>query len=366
MHRPPGRQADGTHIGLRLEDIIKSVFPGKEWERRPPEDLGFSSEKLAAVEAWLKGVAEGSPFRVVIARHGYLIAEWGQGLGVHEQRNQSSATKSYYSCILGIAVAEGMLPSPDAKVIEYYPEMMDIAEGEGPKPGRHAFEKDRDITFRQLICNTSGYMKPGEEPGKVFHYQTFGMNILTNGIATIYGLYDSRDPDRLPGCAKLIEEKIRDPIEGTWSHFYTDFQHPPGAKKNIFGHSLRVKATTRDTARAGHLWLNWGNWNDVQVVPEDYLREATVTNPDILANEPEENWKYGHGFWVNDYGKQWPDLPRDSYAAAGAGANLTWVCPRFGLVISQNPGIWDQFKNEEKKVGSQNEILARILDAMNK
>jgi len=62
--------------------------------------------------------------------------------------------------------------------VDYYPEMMDIAEDEGPKPGRYAFEKDWDITFRQLICNTSGYMKPGEEPGKVFHYQTFGMNIL--------------------------------------------------------------------------------------------------------------------------------------------------------------------------------------------
>ena len=137
--------------------------------------------------------------------------------------------------MLGIAVAEGKIPSQDAKVLDYYPEMMDVGMAEGPKPGRYAFEKDKDVTFRQLIGNTSGYMKPGEEPGKHFHYQTFGMNILTNSLATIYGLYDSSDPDRLPGCAKLIEEKLRDPIEGTWTHVYTDFEHPPGAKKNIFG-----------------------------------------------------------------------------------------------------------------------------------
>ena len=71
---------------------------------------------------------------------------------------------------------------------------MDVPEGTGPKPGRYAFEKDRDLTFRQLICNVSGYMKPGEEPGKVFNYQTFGMNILCHAIATAYGMYDSRDP----------------------------------------------------------------------------------------------------------------------------------------------------------------------------
>jgi hypothetical protein len=340
------------------------VFPGKEWECKSPEELGFSSDKLAGVELWLKEIAEGRAFRVVIARYGNLMSEWAQGIEVDKHINQSSAGKSYYSCLLGIAAAEGKIPSPDVKAVEYYPEMMDIGEDEGPKPGRYPFEKDREITFRQLICNTSGYMKPGEAPGKVFHYQTFGMNILTNGLATVYGLYDSSDPDRLPGCAKLMEEKVRDPIDGAWSHFYTDFEHPPKAKKHIFGHSLRVSSTARDTARAGHLWLNWGNWNGVQVVPEPYMREATVTNPDIVANEPEENWKYGHGFWVNDHGKQWPDAPRDSFAAAGAGAKLIWVCPSLGLVVTQNPGLWDQFKDEEKRVGGQNEALARVLDAM--
>lgn len=341
------------------------TFPGAEWEWRDPQELGFSAEKLERFGAWFAEEAGDSSYRLVIARNGYLVAEWGQGFPVDKQINQSSAGKSFYSCLLGIAAEEGVISGLDARAVDYYPEMMEVGEKEGPKPARYAFEKDRDITFRQLICNTSGYMKPGEEPGKVFHYQTFGMNILTNGLATACGLYDSRDPDRLPGCAQLMVDKLRDPIDGDWSHFYTDFDHPPQAKKNIFGHSLRVSATARDTARAGHLWLNYGNWNGVQVVPEAYLREATITNPDILANEPEENWRYGHGFWVNDRGRQWPALPRNSFAAAGAGAKLVWVCPQLGLVVSQNPGIWDQFGGDEaRKVGIQNDGLARLLDCL--
>ncbi len=342
----------------------ESTFPGEEWETRSPEDLGLSLERLNGVERWLRDTNPDAKFRVVIARHGYLVAEWNQGIEGDEELGQASASKSYFSCVLGVAVERGKVPSPDAKVVEYYPEMMAIAEDEGPKPGRYPFEKDRDITFRQLICNTSGYMKPGEEPGKVFHYQTFGMNLLANSIATICGLYDSGDPDRLLGCARLVEEWIRDPIRGTWSHGYNDFDHPPQAKKNIFGHSLRVVATARDTARAGHLWLNWGNWNGLQVIPEAYLKEATVTNRFILENEPEKNWKYGHGFWVNDHGKQWPDLPRDSFAASGAGAKHIWVCPRLGLVVSQNPGTWNQVKDEVERVNIQNEIVVRILDAL--
>ena len=343
---------------------MDTVFPGKEWLRMPPEALGFSPDRLAAVESWLVASADGRNFRTVIARYGYIAAEWGQGVDATKQVNQSSAGKSYYSCLLGIAVAEGRIPDPDQRVVEYYPEMMDVGEDEGPKPGRHAFEKDRDITFRQLICNTSGYMKPGENPGEVFHYQTFGMNILMSSLAKVYGLFDSTDPDRLPGPAGLLADRIRDPIDGTWSHFYTDFDHPPGAKKSIFGHSVRVCATALDTARAGHLWMNYGNWDGTQVVPEGYLRAATITNPDVLANEPEEDWKYGHGFWVNDQGKQWPDAPRASFAAAGAGAKLIWVCPELGLVVSQNPGLWDQFKDENQRVDSQNDTLASILDAI--
>ena len=273
--------------------MMEHVFPGDQWQTKSPGEVGFDGERLASVEIALKESAH-KPFRFAIARYGYLIAEWGEGVDTSKQINQSSAGKSFYSCLLGIAVTDGTLPSADAKVIDYYPEMMDVGEEEGPKPGRYAFDKDRDITFRQLICNTSGYMKPGEEPGKVFHYQTFGMNILTNGLATAYGQYDSGDPGRLPGCARPMAEKVRDPIKGSWSHFYTDFEHPPGAKKNIFGHSLRVEATARDTARAGHLWLNEGSWDGEQVVPADYLKTATVTNDDIRANEPEEKWCYGH------------------------------------------------------------------------
>ncbi len=97
-------------------------FPDADWQFRPPEALGFDGSRLEA---------------------------------------------------------EGAIPSADAPVADIYPEMMYVAEGEGPKPGRHAF-----------------------------------------------------------------------------------------AKKGIFGHSSRVVASARETARAGWLWLNLGRWRDRQVVPE--------------------------------------------------------------------------------------------------
>lgn len=339
-------------------------FPGTRWERRPPGELGLSDDGLADAESWMLETAGGEPFRAVVARRGCLAAEWNHGIAADEQLPQASAGKSFYSCLLGIAVQEGVISSLDARAVDYYPEMMDVEDGTGPKEGRYAFPKDREITFRQLIGNTSGYMKPGEMPGAKFHYQTFGMNIVTNALATAYGLYDSADPERLPGCGRLVEQKLRDPIAGTWSYGYGDFQHPPGAKKHIFGHSLSIQCTALDAARTGHLWMNMGDWNGRQIVPEEYMREATATNADVLAREPERRWRYGLGFWVNDHARQWPGLPTDSFGAWGGGARHIWVSPSLELVVALNPAPWTGVREEWRRLRLEGEALSRIVDAV--
>jgi len=341
------------------------VFPGRNWQRRTPDDVGISSEKLAKAERCLHELA-GEPFCAVIVRNGYLVAEWDRGLKTSQAIPITSASKSAYSCLLGIAVAERAIPGLDSRVVDFYPEMMAVRDGEGPKLGRYAFDANRDITFRQLIGNTSGYMKPGEKPGEKFHYQTFGMNVLTNALATVYGLYDSTDPSRLKGCGDLLESKIGNEIGGTWTYTYRDFEYSTGkaAKRGIFGHGLQIVANAYDTARLGHLWMNFGRWDGKQVVPRTYLEQATRTNPDVLRQEPEENWKYGYGFWVNDFGKLWPDISRDFYGAWGGGAKYVWVSPVLDLVVTMNPGPWDAIRSESERLPRERAVLGRIVDAI--
>ena len=123
------------------------IFPNAEWETRLPGDLGFDADKLARVQAWLHEVAGDRPFQVGIARFGYLVAEWRQGVAAGSAHSQASAAKSYYATLLGIVVAEGKLSSPDERVVNYYPEMMDVGEQEGPKPGRYALKKTARLPF---------------------------------------------------------------------------------------------------------------------------------------------------------------------------------------------------------------------------
>jgi len=337
---------------------METSFPDKEWERVEPSAAGFDADRLAAAGRWLEQTAGERPYRAVIVRGGLMAAEWNRGIAPHERRGMASAAKSLFSSMLGIAVAEGKIGSADDPAVRYFPEMMDVPEGRGPKPGRHAKPEDRDITLRQLISNTSGYMKPGETPGAQFHYQTFGMNVLCHAIACAYGLYDSSAPERLPGLGKLIEEKIRNPIGGQWTHGYSNFNHPPGALIGIFGNYTHCNASARDMARMGLLWLHFGRWAERQIIPEDWMRAATRTAPDIRRNCPREQWCYGHGFWTNDHGLLWPQLPTDSFAASGAGRIHIWCCPSLDLVVAQSPGIYEGQSDEVNR-----EFLGRIVES---
>jgi CubicO group peptidase (beta-lactamase class C family) len=342
----------------RQTAMTTTTFPGEDWDLLSPTEAGFDPDKLAAAQRWMQDSAGERPYRVAIVRGGRLVAEWNHKLDRERQVWLASATKSLFSSMLGIAVDEGKIASPDAKLVDYYPEAMDVPEGYGPKAGRYVFPKDHAITFRQLISNTSGYMKPGEEPGKVFHYQTFGMNVLTHAIAKAYDLYHIEDPEGSPGLKALIDMRLRIPIGGTWGYYLMNFDHTAEARTNIWGNYEGVSANALDMARLGWLWLNWGRWQDRQLIPEAWLREAARTAPAILANCPQEQWHYGYAFWTNDHGRLWPDLPRDSYAAAGAGSQHIWICPSLDLVVVQGPGFYEA----QEGVGSGS-LLQRVVEA---
>jgi CubicO group peptidase (beta-lactamase class C family) len=318
------------------------TFPGLDWARISADQAGFSGEGIVKVKTWLDEHPKPEDYRLVVVRGGRVVCELYSKIDPQVKLPIASAAKTIYANILGIAIGEERLPGLDARVIDYYPEMMDVPPGKGPKEGRYAFEKDREITFAQLISNTSGYMKPGEVPGKVFHYQTYGMNILTHALAKIYGYYDSHDPQNSPGFGRLVGEKIALPIGAAWDYHHTNFDLHADARLNIFGNYCQVYTNPLDFARLGWLWCCWGCWGDRQVIPEDWLRASVQVAPDILANCPPEQWQYGYGTWTNAKGRLAPDLPRELFTAAGAGGHYLSVYPSQELVIVQNPGPYSQ------------------------
>ena len=83
--------------------------------------------------------------------------------------------------------------------------------------------------------------------------------------------------------------------------------------------------TARNWARIGLLYLQDGLWQGQRILPEGWA---------TFVSTPAPAWKrpvYGGLFWVNGDGA-W-NLPKETYFAAGAGGQNTWIVPSRQLVI---------------------------------
>jgi CubicO group peptidase (beta-lactamase class C family) len=83
--------------------------------------------------------------------------------------------------------------------------------------------------------------------------------------------------------------------------------------------------TARNWARIGMLYLQDGMWQGQRILPEGWAK--FVSTPAPAWQRPE----YGGFFWLNGVGN-W-NLPKETYFAAGAGGQNTWIVPTHDLVI---------------------------------
>ena len=102
-----------------------------------------------------------------------------------------------------------------------------------------------------------------------------------------------------------------------------------------------LQSTCRDMARYGYLFLQEGNWDGTEIVPADWVAEATTPSQDINTN-------YGYLWWLNAPGKQINGVmdavtkaeadaapPREG--PAGAAEEMFWAEGLGGQIIQIDP-----------------------------
>lgn len=144
----------------------------------------------------------------------------------------------------------------------------------------------------------------------------------------------------------FFKHRIADPIgmnaeAWTWGDFgLVDGLRINGGSGNGGKH---VQISARELARFGHLMLNRGRWRDRQLIPEDWVRQATsVQVPASMKNAWIKSGivgpgQYGFNWWRNapdaDGKLTWPGAPEDTFAAQGHNNNKLYVIPSWQMVI---------------------------------
>ena len=266
------------------------VLPAQEINKLPrstPEQEGVSSSGiLDFLNAVDTSKVEIHSF--MFLRHGKVIAEgWWQPHDPDYKHILFSASKTFTATAVGLAVSEKRLKVTD-KVISFFPyslpdtmsefikeltvkDLLTMSVGQDPEPSAMGTRGDWITKFLGTA--------PIHKPGTVFKYNNMATFMLSAIVQQVTG--ETIFNYLMPRIFKPLGIRGID-----WD------LNPQGINLGMIG----LRLHSEDLAKFGQLLLNGGVWNKKQLIPKEWIDEATsfhIKN----SNDPEEKRK------LNDWGQ---------------------------------------------------------------
>ena len=284
---------------------------------------------------------------LLVVKDGQIVLERYQydRNGANRFQSQSMA-KSVTSLLVGIAIAEGHIRSVDDPAREYVPELAGHPYGETSL--RHLLQMSSGVQFSEdytgrddvaiLYRGSAGNLGPGgvssvmpfkshkriHQPGKRFSYASSETQVV--------GLVLRRATGK--SLADYLSQKIWQPMGAESDASWIVDQSGQEAAYCCVG------ATLRDYARVGMLLANDGVANGKQIVPKEWVREATQPTPNYPHLSPgvaTPYFGYGYQFWV------FPG-ERRRFACLGVRGQGIFVDPELKLVLVQT-AVWKGYRD---------------------
>jgi CubicO group peptidase (beta-lactamase class C family) len=200
-------------------------------------------------------------------RHGKVVAEgWWNPYGPDLKHLMYSASKTFTATAIGLAIAENRLKLTD-KVVSFFPASLPdtISDYMKMMTVKDLLMMSTGIAAEPRIGQNDEWVRsflsraPASKPGTVFKYYNTATFMLSAIVQQVAGetLFDYLQPR----IFKPLEIKGID-----WD------LNPQGINLGLMGLRLR----TEDMGKFGQLLLQKGNWNGKQLIPEEWVREATA------------------------------------------------------------------------------------------
>jgi CubicO group peptidase (beta-lactamase class C family) len=279
-----------------LATVDYTPLPAGDWAVSTPEEQGL--DPMLVAQLYHDATEMETLYGLLVVKNGYLIAEKYLNEGTVEQKALlQSASKSYLSALVGIALDQGCLSSMDQKMLDFFPEAVDQV----------ADPRKAQITIRHMLQMRAGY--PDEEtnstyldalywgeylpliaefplvsdPGTKFNYS----NLTSSWLAIILARACGED------LKSYAQQQLFTPMGievGDWLQDRDGYYIGSGG----------IHLTAREAARFGALYLDDGAYQGTQIIPADWVRDSLRTYSERARN-------YGMSVRFRDmgYGYQW-------------------------------------------------------------
>lgn len=314
---------------------IEKTAPVDEFGRNPlplPESFKYENQTYN-VEQWLENTS--ATALVVVKGNDIVHEQYRQNTGEYDQRISWSVAKSFLSAIFGVAVYEGDIPDLNVPVTDYVPSLMGTGyEGVTIKnvlqmsSGIHFNEDYGDFNsdinrFGRIMAlggsfdDFAGSFTSNREQGTYMHYVSIDTHVVGMVLRAATG--------------RTIEDYFQDKL---WSRlgterdaiYITDSQGEP----MVLG---GLNLISRDYARFGKLYRDFGRLNGEQIIPEQWIQSSiTPDAPHLMPGKratSSTTFGYGYQWWV-------PENADQEFMAIGIYGQFIYINRALDVVIVKN------------------------------
>lgn len=299
-----------------------ALWPTNGWQLSKPEEQGIDPSALADLIAL--GASQNLD-SLLITRHGRIVLDaYYAPYSTELPHVVNSVTKAVTGTLAAVALKDGLLKSPDQRVMPFFADrnvmndddrkkaitlqhLLDMTSGLdwqepfGDVP-QSVIDMERSRNFIEFVLNRPMARMPGER----FDYNSGGTHLLSAVIAKVAGM----------STEDYAKSKLFGPLGITSWKWRRD---PQGISIGGYGLSLHP----HDMAKFGYLYLRGGVWDGQQLLPPEWVDKVNHATVDMHASFAPD-WRYANLFWA------YP--ARNFYWASGYHCQLVLVFPALDVV----------------------------------
>ncbi|WP_282043103.1 serine hydrolase domain-containing protein [Winogradskyella flava] len=284
------------------------------WETKTVAELNWNQDQLQSLLDFLE--LKNSKSFIILHEGKIVVEEYFDGHTNTSPWYWASAGKTLTTAVTGIAQEEGLLNIND-KVSDH------IGTGWTSAP----LEKEDLITCKNLLSMNSGLD------------DSLGDNISPSNLQYIA---DAGNRWAYHNVYAKLQDVVSAASNQSWSNYFNvKLKNRIGMTGSwIQNNDFNVYwSTTRSMARFGLLIYADGKWESEQLLPSDYLNDATNTSQNL-------NESYGYMWWLNGKssyrlpqtqiqfnGSLVTNAPIDMYCALGRNDQKIYIIPSKKLVV---------------------------------
>jgi len=349
-----------------LAEYVEIAPPSLDdgWPTKRPSEVGINPTPIRDM---IRAVVEGDlayTHSVLVARAGQLVVEeYFYGFDRDVMHDMRSASKTFTSTLIGLAVQEGRIEGSRATALSFFPNYRRFANWDPRKA---------DIEIRHLLTMSSGLDANDSDPESaasegLYQSQTIRPDWVKLALdATMIAdpgsqpLYGGANPLILGG---ILANVVDTPVEW-FAHLalfeplgvehYKFFLDPTGVVYMGGGLYLRP----RDMAKYGQLYLDGGLWQGRRVLDEGWIDESWGRYG-RLAPLDRNGHQYGYLWWHHQYDVG--ERTIETIEARGNGGQYIFVVPSLDLVVVITSGNFRNGRTREPEDIMRRFVLPAVL-----